>query len=156
MKMQVFENSNNQTKTFLTNFSSDLEIHRDMKLSVLKLKIYLRTEGKEFYELTTLWGDGLIISTPFGSMGRSMAQNGPLLHQNIECIELMSVCPLSLKFRPIILPKDSEILIKVSEDSRSPGEIFADGDFMQALKPGQSIKIRRDPKSTQRKLTNYA
>lgn len=78
-----------------------------MRSSVLKIKIYLRTEGKDFYELTTLWGDGVIISTPFGSMGRSLAQHGPVLHSNIECIQITPVCPLSLKFRPILLPKDS-------------------------------------------------
>ena len=99
-----------------------------MKLSVLKIDIYLRTEGKDFYMLASLWGDGLIISTPFGSMGRSMRQQGPILHYGIECIEIVAICPLSIKFRPIVLPKDSELLIKINEGSRSSGLLFADGE----------------------------
>lgn len=83
MKMQVFDYSKSQAQRFLTNFSCDLEIHRDMKAGVFKLNIFLRTEGKDFYLLAPFWGDGLIISTPFGSMGRSMSQNGPILHQKI-------------------------------------------------------------------------
>lgn len=148
MKMQVFEHSKTHTKKFLTNYSSDLEIHRNMECSVLKLDVYLRTEGKEYIKLTSLWGDGLIISTPFGSMSRSMFQNGPIFNQNIECIQIVAICPLSLTFRPIVLPKESEILIRVSDDSRSTGQVFADGEYIRKITTGEGIKIRKDNQST--------
>lgn len=93
-----------QNKKIIKSFTGELEIHRGMNQSVVKLNLYVRTEEKDFMLLAPLWGDGIIISTPFGSTGSSMALSGPIIHKNLECIMIVPVCPLSLNFRPIILP----------------------------------------------------
>jgi NAD+ kinase len=54
--------------------------------------------------LANLWGDGVIISTPLGSMGRNINLSGPILYKSLESITIVPISPLSLKFRPIILP----------------------------------------------------
>lgn len=71
------------------------------------MELYCRNvkngDSEEVY-IGKLWGDGLVISTGFGSVSRSMVLNGPIIHNKIDCMILTPVCPLSLKFRPIVLP----------------------------------------------------
>ena len=52
-----------------------------MDQSVIRLNIYVRTQGKDFILLAPLWGDGLIVASPLGSLGRSMSLNGPIMHK---------------------------------------------------------------------------
>jgi NAD kinase len=111
-----------------------------MLQSVLKLKIYAKMEGKNFLHLTNIWSDGILISTPLGSLGRNINLSGPIVYKSLDSITIVPISPLSLNFRPIILPSTAELLIEVDEESRSPAQVYADGELIfSGLKGGKKL-----------------
>ena len=66
-----------------------------------------------------------------------MVLNGPIIHKKIESLILTPVCPLSLKYRPIVLPMNSNLIIKIDETSRAEGSVYIDGiNTKTSIKPG--------------------
>ena len=55
--------------------------------------------------LTTVRGDGIMISTPTGSTAYNLSAGGSIVHPSCEVLCLTAICPHSLSFRPVILPK---------------------------------------------------
>jgi len=64
-------------------------------------------------EIATLRADGLIISTPTGSTGYSLAAGGPIIKPHIPAIIIAPICPHTLSFRPMIVSADSKIRVKL-------------------------------------------
>ena len=69
--------------------------------------------------LTTVLGDGLIISTPTGSTAYSAAAGASMVHPSVPGIVVTPICPHSLSFRPIVLPPGIELRIYVPPTGRS-------------------------------------
>ncbi len=70
------------------------------------------TVNKEY--MNTYWCDGLIIATPTGSTAYSLGCGGPIIVPSAEVFVLTPIASHSLTVRPVIIPCDSEIEIKVS------------------------------------------
>ncbi|MDR2407364.1 MAG: NAD kinase [Bacteroidales bacterium] len=64
--------------------------------------------------MNTYWCDGLIIATPTGSTAYSLGCGGPIIVPNAEVFVLTPIASHSLTVRPVVIPSDSEIGIKVS------------------------------------------
>ena len=67
--------------------------------------------------LNTYWGDGLIVATPTGSTAYSLSCGGPILVPSADVMVLTPIASHSLTVRPIVLPADNKLTIKV--ESRS-------------------------------------
>ena len=61
--------------------------------------------------LTIVQGDGVLISTPTGSTAYNLSCGGSIIHPAADVVALTPICPHSLSFRPIILPKTAKITI---------------------------------------------
>jgi NAD kinase len=61
--------------------------------------------------LTTVQGDGVLISTPTGSTAYNLSCGGSIVHASAQVICVTPICPHSLSFRPIILPINAKITI---------------------------------------------
>ena len=91
------------------NFSkvlNEVVVDRGTSSSVTHVEIYCNGRF-----LTTLLGDGLIISTPTGSTAYSMSAGASLVHPSVPGIVLTPICPHSLSFRPIVLPAGVELKV---------------------------------------------
>lgn len=63
--------------------------------------------------LNAYWADGLIISTPTGSTAYSMSCNGPIILPRSGNIVLTPIAPHNLNVRPLVIPDDSELTLKI-------------------------------------------
>lgn len=63
------------------------------------------------------WADGLIISTPTGSTAYNLSCGGPVITPNSSNFAITAIAPHNLNVRPIIIPDDSVIRLKVHSRS---------------------------------------
>ncbi|KAM4571187.1 NAD kinase isoform 1-T1 [Fundulus diaphanus] len=91
--------------------------------------------------ITTVQGDGLIVSTPTGSTAYAVAAGASMIHPNVPAIMITPICPHSLSFRPIVVPAGVELKIKLSPDARNTAWVSFDGRKRQEICHGDSITI---------------
>lgn len=95
--------------------------------------------------LTVALADGLIVSTPTGSTAYSLSAGGSIVHPSVRTICLTPICPHTLSFRPILLPENVLLKIKVSNQSRSSAWISIDGKKRAELFVGDYIELASYP-----------
>jgi len=99
---------------FTLSLLNDAVIAKDALARIINIETYVDNDY-----LTTFRGDGLIVSTPTGSTGYSLAAGGPILHPSLEQIVLTPICPHMLTNRPIILSREVMVRAKlVSPDEK--------------------------------------
>ena len=79
--------------------------------------------------LTEAVADGMLVSTPTGSTAYSLSAGGSIIHPLVPSLLLTPVCPRSLSFRPLVLPANSEVVLRLGERNRGREiEVSVDGD----------------------------
>lgn len=63
--------------------------------------------------ITSVQGDGLIVSTPTGSTAYAVAAGASMIHPSVPAIMVTPICPHSLSFRPIVVPAGVELKVRV-------------------------------------------
>jgi len=91
--------------------------------------------------ITTVQGDGLIVSTPTGSTAYAVAAGASMIHPSVPAIMVTPICPHSLSFRPIVVPAGVELKICVADDSRNSAWVSFDGRKRQELLLGDCLRV---------------
>jgi NAD+ kinase len=92
------------------NFAmNEIAVSRKDTTAMITVETYLNGEYLNAY-----WADGLIIATPTGSTGYSLSCAGPILTPNVKSFVITPVAPHNLNARPLVIPDDTEIKLKVS------------------------------------------
>ncbi|CAH1772485.1 unnamed protein product [Owenia fusiformis] len=91
--------------------------------------------------VTSVQGDGLIISTPTGSTAYAAAAGASMIHPNVPAILICPICPHSLSFRPIVVPAGVEVKIMVNPDARNSAWVSFDGRNRQEITSGDCVRI---------------
>lgn len=91
--------------------------------------------------VTSVQGDGLIISTPTGSTAYALAAGASMIHPSVPAILVTPICPHSLSFRPIVVPAGVELKICLSSGSRNTAWISFDGRKRQELGHNDSLHV---------------
>lgn len=92
--------------------------------------------------VNTHTGDGLIVATATGSTAYALSCGGPIIQPSLDALLLVPVCPHTLSDRPIVIPADSAISLRLA---RSPGgkvPIFCDGHLLGNMDENQTLSIR--------------
>jgi NAD+ kinase len=103
--------------------------------------------------LNTFKSDGLIICTPTGSTAYSLSAGGPIIYPSLRCISITPICPHTLTNRPIILPDDSVIQIRMKSGHEDvyltmDGQIgipLQRDDYIEVKKSGSSMSLVKSP-----------
>ncbi|XP_053690174.1 NAD kinase-like isoform X2 [Sabethes cyaneus] len=133
-EISTFRSSQDPT----TNILVLNEVVIDRGLSSYLSNIDLFLDGKH---ITSVQGDGLIVSTPTGSTAYSAAAGASMIHPSVPAILVTPICPHSLSFRPIVLPAGVELKIALSPDSRNSSWVSFDGRNRQELLHGDSLHV---------------
>jgi NAD+ kinase len=80
--------------------------------------------------VATFRADGVIVSTPTGSTAYNLAANGPIVMPSVSCMVVTPICPHLLTIRPIVMPGESSITIRVEG---VPNQIYLTVDGQEAI-----------------------
>lgn len=104
--------------------------------SMLNVAAYLDGEF-----LNNYWADGLIIATPTGSTAYSLSVGGPILTPDSENFIITPIAPHNLTIRPLIVPDNSEIELKV--EGRGSNYLTSLDSRSVAVEFSTSLKIKK-------------
>ena len=87
--------------------------------------------------------DGLIVSTPTGSTAYALSAGGPILHPSLPAITLVPISPHTLSNRPVAIPSDSAIEIRLIRGENARVNFDVQGYFDPL--PEDVIKVEAAP-----------
>ncbi len=91
--------------------------------------------------LARLRADALIVSTATGSTAYNLSAGGPVLMPQSGDLVLTAVAPHLSRMRPLVLPGEATIEIRV--ENQSEGLVTADGEVVRSLADGCAVVCRR-------------
>lgn len=116
---------------------NEISLHRGADPHLAILSIYINS-----HLLTEAVADGIIVSTPTGSTAYSLSSGGSILHPAVRCLLLTPICPRSLSFRPLVLPADASITIRLGEKNRGREcEVSVDGRRWGGIGVGMEVRV---------------
>ena len=94
------------------------------------------------YAIRSYYADGLIISTPTGSTGYTLAAQGPILYPTLHAIVITPICPHTLTNRPIVIPDTMEVRAKLLSQET---DVFLtlDGQVGFGIRRGDVIEVKK-------------
>ena len=123
----------------VTHAMNEIIIHRGATPHLAHIAIYI---GGRF--LTEAVADGMIISTPTGSTAYSLSSGGSIIHPLVDSLCLTPICPRSLSFRPLVLPANTPVTLRLSEENNRGREVEVSIDGVrqkQGLRVGGEIRV---------------
>lgn len=90
-------------------------------------------------EVGTLFGDGIVISTPTGATGYSLSAGGPIVASGMDAMLITPICPHTLHIRPIVAAMDSVVRLTVADN----GFVAADGERIMTVNKGDEVTVTR-------------
>ena len=86
--------------------------------------------------------DGMIIATPTGSTGYSLAAGGPVIDSEMSAVIITPVCPFSLSNRPLVT-SGKVVSLTVPPGQRTDLVLTADGQLDFPLEEGDRVTVEK-------------
>ena len=92
--------------------------------------------------IATFRADGVILSTPTGSTAYNLSAHGPIVMPTVNAMLVTPICPHLLTIRPIVVPGESAIGIRVVG---VPNQTYltVDGQEAVPMQVGDQVNCRR-------------
>lgn len=117
---------------------NEIAVNRKNTTSMIKVDTWINGEY-----LNSYWSDGLIVATPTGSTGYSLSCGGPVIHPLAQNIVITPIAPHNLTARPLVIPDDETITLKVS--GREDHFLISLDSRIATLKNDTEITIKKAP-----------
>ncbi|MFZ4671708.1 MAG: NAD kinase [Flavobacterium sp.] len=135
LSMECFPNCEEIDINFAMN---EISVSRKETTSMITIETFLNDEY-----LNSYWADGLIISTPTGSTGYSLSCGGPILTPDVKGLVITPIAPHNLNARPLVIPDDIEIKLKVS--GREAQYLVSLDSRITSVNNNSELKIKKTP-----------
>ena len=112
---------------------NDAVVHNGIEINLIRIEVSVDDQPAGQFD-----ADGVIVSTPTGSTGYGLSLGGPILHPDVQALVYMPLNPHSLFNRPIVLPEQSRILIRLP---KSAAILTCDGQQNAQLQPGAEVQV---------------
>jgi NAD+ kinase len=122
---------------------NDAVISKGSIARVVRLEIFTE-EGF----LTRVGGDGVIVSTPTGSTGYSMAAGGSIVEPTAQNLLLTPICPHSMRSTAYVLAPDHVITVEAADANRKFVYLSVDGGKAFSLKNGDKVRVSKSRHTT--------
>lgn len=96
--------------------------------------------------VTTYRADGLIVATPTGSTAYNLSAGGPIIAPGVEAIAIAPICPHTLTNRPLVLPHQAEIRLRINTREQEV-MLTSDGQTGMPLMSDDRVEIRKSAKT---------
>lgn len=93
-------------------------------------------------------GDGVVVSTPTGSTGYSMAAGGPIVEPTAENLIITPICAHAMDAKSFVLSSERVVSIQLGRLTRKTAYLSADGGRAFRLQDGDVAEIRKSEKVT--------
>jgi NADH kinase len=116
---------------------NELLIHRGPHPHLAVIDIYLNN-----HFLTEAVADGILVSTPTGSTAYSLSAGGSIIHPLVGSLLITPICPRSLSFRPLVLPLNTKVVLRLSDRNRGRElDVSIDGKRRIRAQIGMEVRI---------------
>ncbi|KAJ4989441.1 mitochondrial nadh kinase, partial [Stagonosporopsis vannaccii] len=117
---------------------NEVTLHRGSSPHLKIIDVYINNRF-----LTEAVADGMIISSPTGSTAYSLSSGGSIVHPLVPSLLLTPICPRSLSFRPLLLPAETPITLRLGDKNRGKQvEVSIDGSTVtEGLGSGMEVRV---------------
>ena len=119
---------------------NDIILHSYESASMIEYEI---SSGGDLIHIQR--SDGVIVTTPTGSTAYALSGGGPIMHPSLNTLAIVPICPHTLSNRPIVLPADQPIEVRLGQDSLM-AKVSYDGHSTTRVDKENRILITRYPK----------
>jgi NAD+ kinase len=132
MRLQVIVERESRT-VFEQSVLNDAVINKGALARIIDIEV--RIDNRY---LTNYKADGLIVATPTGSTAYNLSAGGPIIYPTVHAIIITPICPFALTNRPIIIPSQAAIELKLKEDAEKV-TLTCDGQVGHELSPSDRV-----------------
>lgn len=93
--------------------------------------------------VSTFRGDGLIIATPTGSTAYNLSAGGPIIYPTMGAVVITPICPHMLTNRPIVLPDELDIEVRLATPDQQDIFLTLDGQEGFELHDTDVVNVRK-------------
>jgi len=99
-------------------------------------------------DFSTIYADGIILSTATGSTAYNLSVGGPLLHPQVQSSVLTPIAPHLASDRSLILQPEARVKLQIFTGSQD-GVFSADGQMNRVIKNGARVSAHKSSYVTQ-------
>jgi NAD+ kinase len=116
---------------------NDVVVNKSALARIIEIEAFLDDQFVNMFR-----ADGLIVATPTGSTAYNLSAGGPVIYPSMNAVVITPICPFTLSNRPIVVPDDSKIDVRLMTDKEDVA-LTLDGQVGFPLKAGDRIVIRK-------------
>jgi NAD+ kinase len=119
---------------------NDIILHSYESASMIEYEI---SSGGDLIHIQR--SDGVIVTTPTGSTAYALSGGGPIMHPSLNTLAIVPICPHTLSNRPIVLPADQPIELRLGQESLM-AKVSYDGHSTTRMSNEDRVRITRYPR----------